>query len=349
MHYLRKFMAVGMFAVSTAILPVALAADVVAEQVEAVQDYSLHSNAAAFIEKMTKEHGFQQDEITTVLAAAEKKQSILDAISRPAEKTKAWHEYRKIFIQDSRIKGGVNFWQEHKAILNDVSKSYGVPPEIIVAIIGVETRYGTYMGNYRVIDALTTLGFDYPRRGKFFTRQLEEFFLLGREQKQDLLSLKGSYAGAMGFGQFIPSSYRSFAVDYDDDNFADIWGNKQDAIASVANYFKAHGWQIGQPVVEPATRNVKFPEDKLNSRSRPKTTVKDLAKKGFSAKSEKVSDKPAVALKYQGVNGPEYWLGYNNFYVITRYNRSRLYAMAVYQLSQEIAEAYSLSSLVDAK
>ncbi len=312
-----------------------------AAESSATPHYVAHEKAKVFVDRMVKEHGFERQYIQSVLAQAEKKQSILDAISRPAEKTKAWHEYRKIFIQDVRIKGGVAFWQEHKAILDDVSSAYGVPAEIIVAIIGVETRYGNYMGSYRVVDALATLGFDYPKRGKFFTRQLEELFLLGREQQQDILTLKGSYAGAMGFGQFIPSSYRSFAVDYDGDDVADIWANKKDAIASVANYFKAHGWQTGEAVVERAHRAEHFPSEKINSRSRPTTSAKTLYKEGFSPLSRKaVSDKPAIALEYQGANGPEHWLGYNNFYVITRYNRSHLYAMAVYQLSQEIALAY---------
>ena len=315
-----------------------------AEETSTLPHYVSHEKAKVFVDRMVKEHGFEREYVQSVLAQAEKKQSILDAISRPAEKTKAWHEYRKIFIQDVRIKGGVAFWQEHQAILDDVSSVYGVPAEIIVAIIGVETRYGNYMGSYRVVDALATLGFDYPKRGKFFTRQLEELFLLGREQQQDILTLKGSYAGAMGFGQFIPSSYRSFAVDYDGDKVADIWANKQDAIASVANYFKAHGWQTGEPVVERAYRAEHFPDEKINSRTRPTISAQTLYKEGFSPLSRRsVSDQPAIALEYKGANGPEHWLGYNNFYVITRYNRSHLYAMAVYQLSQEIAQAYKSS------
>lgn len=307
--------------------------------------YVEHPKGKAFIDMMVSKHNFERAYVESVLKDAEKKQKILDAMSRPAEKTKAWHEYRKIFIQDSRINGGVKFWQEHQEILENVSKSYGVPVEIIVAIIGVETRYGQYMGSYRVIDALTTLGFDYPRRSKFFTGQLEEFFLLAREQNQDMSALKGSYAGAMGFGQFIPSSYRAFAVDYDGDAFADIWNNKKDAIASVANYFKAHGWKTGQPVVERATASSAFPENEFNSRKRPKQTIKELASKGFTPLARKaLSDEPAIALRYQMADSYEYWLGYNNFYVITRYNRSRLYALAVYQLSQEIAQAYKASS-----
>lgn len=304
--------------------------------------YSQHPEATAFINKMVKEHQFDREYVGQVLDNAEKKQAILDAIARPAEKTKPWHEYREIFIKPERIKGGVAFWNENKTALEKIANEYGVAPEIIVAIIGVETRYGTYMGSYRVIDALTTLGFDYPERSKFFTSQLEEFFLLTREQQQNPLEFKGSYAGAMGYGQFIPSSYRSFAVDYDGDKLADIWNNKHDAIASIANYFKAHGWQDGEPIAEPAARQPIFPDKMLNPRTRPKTSATELAKLGFTPKSRKtIGKRPAIALQYEGKTGDEYWLGYNNFYVITRYNRSHMYALAVYQLSQEIAKAYA--------
>ena len=308
-------------------------------------DYSDRPEAKAFVERMVKEHKFDKAYIEEVLAQAEKKPAILESIARPAEKTKPWHEYKAIFLTPTRIEGGVKFWQDHAEILSGVEKEYGVPAEIIVSIIGVETRYGTYMGNYRVVDALATLGFDYPRRGVFFTKQLEEFFLLTREQNQDPLIFKGSYAGAMGFGQFIPSSYRSFAIDYDGDGFADIWTNKKDAIASVANYFKAHGWQTGAPIAERASRAANFPDKMINNKSRPKTSAAELSKLGFSPVSrKKVSAKPAVALKYVAQKGDEYWLGYNNFYVITRYNRSQLYALAVYQLSQEIAAGYKKAS-----
>jgi membrane-bound lytic murein transglycosylase B len=178
----------------------------------------------------------------------------------------------------------------------------------------------------------------------FFSSQLEEFFLMTREQHHDPLSLMGSYAGAMGYGQFIPSSYRSFAVDYDKDGFADIWNNKQDAIASVANYFKAHGWQMGQPVLERASRQAKFPASKLNTTNRPSVLATQLAQQGFAPLSRKaIQPIPAEALSYEVEQGQEYWLGYNNFYVITRYNRSHMYALAVYLLSQDIAKAYHQS------
>lgn len=305
----------------------------------ATADYKQHPQAKAFIDRMVKEHGFEAGEIQSVLAQAEKKQAILDAIARPAEKTKPWFEYRKIFLDDNRIQQGVEFWRENAETLADVSERYGVDESIIVAIIGVETRYGRHMGSYRVIDALTTLGFDYPPRATFFRGQLEQFFILAREQKQNPLDLKGSYAGAMGFGQFIPSSYRHFARDHDGDGVADIWENKQDAIASVANYFKAHGWQSRQPVFVRAKVEGKVDESMVNSTARPDTSVVELQKKGIQPAEEVSKDQKVALLSYQQESGPEYWLGFNNFYVITRYNRSQLYAMAVWQLSEAIKEA----------
>ncbi|WP_053980780.1 lytic murein transglycosylase B [Marinagarivorans algicola] len=311
-----------------------------AESTPMKKGYETHKNAQAFIDTMVNKHGFEREYVVGLLKKAEKKPSILAAIARPAEKTKPWHEYRNIFLKEKRIQDGVDFWLAHQDILAAVQKETGIPANIIVAIIGVETRYGQYMGSYRVLDALTTLGFDYPKRGAFFTRQLEAFLLLTREQHQDPLTLKGSYAGAMGYGQFIPSSYRSFAVDFDGDGFADIWNNKKDAIASVANYFKAHGWQNGEPVAERASKAAQFPRQLLNIGSRPKTPANELATLGFAPLSRQpVSLKPAMALEFTGVNGPEYWLGYNNFYVITRYNRNKMYALAVYQLSEEISSA----------
>lgn len=305
----------------------------------AAADYQQHPEAQAFIERMVKEHGFKANDIKAVLAQAEKKQAILDAIARPAEKTKPWFEYRKIFLDNDRIQQGVAFWQENAATLADVSERYGVDESIIVAIIGVETRYGRHMGAYRVVDALATLGFDYPPRATFFRGQLEQLFLLAREQKQNPVDLKGSYAGAMGFGQFIPSSYRHFARDHDGDEVADIWANKQDAIASVANYFKAHGWQTGQPVFVRANVSGKVDDSMVNSTARPDASLAELSKKGIKPAVNVNGENKAALLSYQQEEGPEYWLGFNNFYVITRYNRSQLYAMAVWQLSEAIKES----------
>lgn len=298
-------------------------------------DYSEHPAAADFVDQMVKQHKFEPAYVRDILAKAEKKQAILDAIARPAEKTKEWFEYRDIFIQESRITQGIEFWKDNQATLARAEKNYGVPAEIIVAIIGVETRYGRNTGSYRVIDALATLGFDYPPRADFFRGQLVEYLLMVREQEQDALALTGSYAGAMGYGQFIPSSFRSFAVDFDGDNKVDIWNNPVDAIGSVANYFHVHKWQPGEQVMLPASAGEKHDETVLNDKSRPSLSISELVKKGFSPVDDKIDpEQKAVVLTYVGSEGKQYWLGFNNFYVITRYNRSHMYARAVWELSE---------------
>lgn len=302
-------------------------------------DYENSSTAADFVAKMVEQHKFKAEDISAVLNQAEKKQSILDAIARPAEKTKPWFEYRPIFLGQDRIDQGVQFWRENHQTLSLAEQTFGVEAQIIVAIIGVETRYGKHMGSYRVVDALATLAFDYPPRSEFFSGQLEQLFLLAREQKQDPLSLFGSYAGAMGYGQFIPSSYRHFARDFDNDGFADIWENKRDAIGSVANYFKAHGWQAGQPVLQSVKLAQEIDESLFNSRTRPDIGVKTWRTHGVVVDAAKLDQQKAVLLRYEQPDNWDYWLGFNNFYVITRYNRSHLYAMAVWQLSEEILRA----------
>ena len=210
-------------------------------------------------------------------------------------------------------------------------------PEVIVAIIGVETSYGRNKGNYRVIDALATLSFDYPKRSVFFTKQLENFLLLCVEQNQDPLTLKGSYAGAMGYGQFIPSSYRSYAVDFDGDGFSDIWNNKTDAIGSVANYFSRHGWKVGEEVIVPASFSKGYDSSLVNKLKLNKT-IGELGVLGFSPAQILPTEFKALPVLLKGMNGEEFWLGLHNFYVITRYNHSHLYAMAVHELSQLILE-----------
>lgn len=303
-------------------------------------NYLDNDNAQQFTNKMVADHGFDRAWLEQLLAQAERKQSILDAISRPAERTLEWKDYRKIFIQESRIEQGVAFWREHRKTLERAEKQYGVPANIIVAIIGVETRYGRHMGNYRVLDSLATLGFDYPKRGKFFSRQLEEYLLMTREQGLDPLQLTGSYAGAMGFGQFIPSSYRSFAVDFDNDGVADIITNPVDAIGSVANYFSKHKWRSGELVAMTAAVTEAHDKSVFDAGLKPKWTVSELADKGVTAYSKLDGKAEASAIRLLGDSGEEYWLGLNNFYVITRYNHSSMYAMAVYQLSQLVEQRF---------
>ena len=311
--------------------------------VTVLADYSKHPEASDFINTMVNKHDFEQSEIETWLASATHQKSIVKAMSRPAEKAKPWHEYRKIFVTDKRTSRGVKFWQENQETLERAEKEFGVDPAIIVSIIGVETNYGRNVGSYRVIDALTTLAFDYytytekrESRKIFFTTQLEHLLLLAREQGKDPLTLKGSYAGAMGWGQFMPNSYRNYAVDYDGDEFADIWTNPTDAIGSVANYFKKHGWKNGLPVATRAHVKNTPDSDTLNKMKRPKTTIADLITQGYAPTDPVATDLTAFPLSFEGKYGQEYWLGLHNFYVIGRYNPRAKYAMAVHQLSQKI-------------
>ena len=281
------------------------------------------------------EQGVDRTWAAALLDQAERKQSILDAISRPAEKTKPWYDYRKIFLTDKRAREGVAFAQQNAETLAKVSDQTGVPASVITAIIGVETFYGRITGSYRVIDALATLAFDYPKRSPFFTRELQNFLVLAYESGKDPLALKGSYAGAMGYGQFMPSSYRAYAVDYDGDGVADIWTNADDAIASVANYFLRHGWQPGAPVIVPANYDGDSSEIFAGG-LKPEKTVGELAEEGFAPRSATDISLVATPLRLEGSEGYEYWLCLENFYVITRYNHSAMYALSVWQLSQEI-------------
>lgn len=295
--------------------------------------------ARAFIDYMVETHDFDRQQLTALMQEAKRKESILTAIKRPAEKAKPWYAYRQIFLTPQRISGGIDFWDKNAKALADAEKKYGVPAEMIVAIIGVETRYGGNMGGYRVLDALATLAFNYPERSKFFTKELENYLLLSRDQGLDPTQPKGSYAGAMGYGQFMPSSYRAYAVDFDDDGHVDIWTNTEDAIGSVANYLAEHGWKSGEPVT--ALTNPKPNADMtlVNDSLEPNWTVGYLAKKGFPTTAQVEPQMPANVFSLQTEKGKEFWIGLNNFYVITRYNRSRLYAMAVYDLAREIVKA----------
>lgn len=308
-------------------------------------DYSTHPEATAFIDKMVEKHQFKREEIVGWLKVAKHQTSIVKAMSRPAEKVKPWYEYRKHFISERRIKGGVKFWQENKQTLERAQRELGVEPAIIVSIIGVETNYGSNTGSYKVVDALTTLAFDYytytnkrASRKRFFTAELENLFLLAREQNQNPVELKGSYAGAMGLGQFMPSSYRNYAVDFDDDQFANIWTNPTDAIGSVANYFSRHGWREGEAVAMRANISSDPAEDSLNKLHRPKATLAELNSLGYKVIEKFPADTRALPMRFEAKYGNEYWLGLHNFYVISRYNPRTKYAMAVYQLSELIRE-----------
>ena len=310
-------------------------------------DYSNHIDAKIFVEKMISEHKFTREEVVRWLKKAKQKDAIIKAMSRPAEKVKPWHLYKEIFITDSRIKNGVRFWSEN---IDDLTKAYnqfGVDPEIIVSIIGIETNYGNNTGDFRVIDALCTLAFDFytqyenrESRRKFFTIQLENLFILAREQNIDPLSLKGSYAGAMGLGQFMPNSYRDYAVDFDGDSFADIWLNPADAIGSVANYLMAHGWEKDQGII---TEGRLVKENSLvsfNRISRPKNSLAYFKNLGLDTLNPTDASEKVLPIKLEEESKKAYWFGFNNFYVIGRYNPRVKYAMAVTQLSDKIKKDF---------
>jgi membrane-bound lytic murein transglycosylase B len=306
-------------------------------------NYGANPAAMEVIDELVSQEGFDREELIEIFSDAGRQQSILDAMSRPAEKTKAWYEYREIFLNDKREKQGLEFYQQHRETLQRAEQETGVPAAMIVSIIGVETYYGRIAGSYRVIDALSTLAFDYPRRSEFFTKELKHFLILTRDQGMDPLLLKGSYAGAMGYGQFMPSSYRSYAIDFDGDEKADIWNNPVDAIGSVANYFKAHGWTEGDPVIVAANATAAIPEEMM-SRGRnlkPRFSVAEFTAAGLEPTMQTDPEAEAIGIEFELADGMEYWLGLHNFYVITRYNHSAMYAMSVYQLSQRIAAGVS--------
>ena len=325
-----------------------LAANVTASDAHG-DNYLHHPKAQAFINEISAEKSFPKAKLETLLASASKSQSILDAISRPAEKTKTWAEYRPIFLTQDRIDKGVEFYRQHEETFKQAEQTFGVSRYVILAIIGVETRYGKHKGNYRVVDALATLAFDYPPRSAFFRSELKHFLYLEKEAGIDLMTAKGSYAGAMGFGQFISSSYRHYAVDFDGDGHRDLINNPVDAIGSVANYFKEHGWQQGMPVASLA----RFMGDETQHQQldsvisqgpkpeKPRLTIMKIKQAGLMADADYADTAKATAMAFEGTEGTEYWIGLQNFYVITRYNHSPLYAMAVYQLSEELKKRLS--------
>ncbi len=291
-----------------------------------------------FIKKMVNEHNFDNSGLKKLFDQASVSQTILDAISRPAEKKLQWFEYKDIFLRENRIQKGVEFWQDNYHTLLRAEIKFGVPAEIIVAIIGVETFYGRITGKYRVVDALNTLAFHYPKRADFFRSEFEHFLLLSREQGFDPLSLTGSYAGAMGLPQFISSSYRNYAIDFDGDDVINIWDNPVDAIGSVANYFVAHRWQNGEPVIDKVEVEGDAYKQALTAGLEPDLESSRLEELGIRPRSDYGEQEKLKLLVFDQEDGPELWLARHNFYVITRYNHSQLYAMAVYQLAQEIKQ-----------
>lgn len=295
----------------------------------------------SFIAEMSRKHGFSTAELTRAFEQAGTVPAILEAMGKPYE-AKPWHAYRKLFLTEKRINGGRDFMATHAAALSRAKSRYGVSPEIITAIIGVESAYGFKPGKYRVIDSLSTLAFDYPRRAAFFRSELEQFLLLCREEGMDYLSPLGSYAGAMGMPQFMPSSYRRLAADGDGDGKRDIWSNPADAIASVANYFARNGWQTGQPIAVPAHVNGDGYHEVVSTKN-PKASFSlgQLEAHGVTADEPVSGAYKAGVVQLAGETGPDYWITFHNFSVIMRYNHSPLYAMAAYELTRQWAGSRS--------
>ncbi len=294
----------------------------------------------SFITMMVDKYQFAPSDLRRWFEHTEIKPEIIEAMERPRESL-PWFQYKKSFVTDEQARKGAKFWRAHSAIVDQAAKDYGVPPEIILAIVGVETQYGKNLGRYAVIDALTTLMLKYPPRADFFRHELEEYLLLTRDLGIDPLKMKGSYAGAIGIGQFMPSSYRQFAVDFDGDSKRDLIGSPADALASVANYFHLNGWRVGAPVVSEIRIDAALYEPIASSDLEPRFTPKQLVKYGIVNTSSEVLDDGLVNIvRLQEEDRPVYYIGYENFYVITRYNRSRHYAMAVYELAQRIRNLY---------
>ena len=299
------------------------------------------NDVAAFIDDMVAEHGYDRATLEKALGDAQSRDSILEAIARPAEKRLTWPEYRAIFVRPEKIEAGVTFWRQHAELIRQVAERTGVSEEMLVGIVGVETNFGQRTGGYRVIDALATLAFDYPPRAKFFRSQLEEYLLLVREEAMDPLSATGSYAGAMGRPQFMPGSYRAYAVDFDGDGQRDIWENWSDVLGSVANYFVEHRWQSGNEVAARARLSDNWNGPEPDNALKAKSTVGALRAGGITFDTTMPDDHPASLVVLDlGEGQREYWVGFHNFFVVTRYNRNVMYALAVKQMGEAIAAEY---------
>jgi membrane-bound lytic murein transglycosylase B len=303
-------------------------------------DYQGREDVAAFVQRIAAETSYTEQELVGLFTRVEKQEHLFAKLDRPAEKELQWYQYKGIFIKDKRIDLGVKFWRENRELLAEVSEKTGVPPEIIVAIIGVETFYGIYRGKDPVFDSLVTLAFDYPRRAKFFTVELEQFLLLAKEQGFDARALRGSYAGAMGMPQFISSSYRNYAIDFDQDGQTNLFDSIPDIAGSVANYFIKHGWQRDGLVARPLDVAGDNSVDSLEPGLKPNYTWAKLKQNGLVSRFTIGEETPVALVRLEQKDHAEFWAGFQNFYVITRYNHSELYAMAVYQLAKLISHQY---------
>lgn len=302
---------------------------------------ALNPDVQKFADEVAARHSLNPDEVTRILAKAENLEELIRSkFKHSAEATWPWHRYRKNFLSQRRVENGLKFWNDHAALIEQAEQQFGIAQEVLAAVVGVETNYGKRPGKIRVLDSLYTQAFHYPERRRFGRTQLEDFLVLAVNEKLDPLEVKGSYAGAMGQPQFIPSSYRVYAVDMDGDNRRDLWDSDADVIGSVANYFARHGWKAGAPIASPATgvtaRHDAWVTLENTKPKPPKTKIVEMEAAGIQIADNYADDLPASLIQLSTRTGNEYWVGLHNFYVITRYNHSNLYAMAVFQLSQEI-------------
>ena len=303
-------------------------------------DFSQYDELAAMIAQLESDQVYAPGELAGLFEFVNRNDSTLERIARPAE-SKEWKDYRPLFMTESRVRDGLAFWDQHRDAFARAEAQTGVPQKMILAILGVETKYGFNKGGTRVIEALATLGFDYPPRAPFFRSELREFLVLTKQNGMDPLAVKGSYAGAMGFPQFMPSSWRKLAIDFDGDGRIDLIDNPVDAIGSIANYFKANGWQPGGPVAVRARISGNSYDGATSKELKTVSTLADMERQGLSPRTalSLAPVTPASGIRLQGTNGGEFWIGFNNFYVITKYNRSILYAMAAHQLADALEAA----------
>ncbi|MEM1412270.1 MAG: lytic murein transglycosylase B [Pseudomonadota bacterium] len=319
-------------------------------QAASMEDAALaaHPGSEPFLDNAVSEHGLDRETVAELLADAQFQQRVADLIARPAE-SKPWYDYRPIFMTEQRISEGLDFWRANEALLTEVAARYEVDPQVIVAIIGVETYYGRITGNDRVLDALATLAFHFPSdrtrdRTPFFTKELMEYFVLGGEEQLPITEVTGSYAGAMGMGQFMPSSYRAYAVDFDGDGRRDLWQSTPDVVGSVANYLHVHGWEPGGPVVRDVTVDEAADFSLLERRNyKPDRTVLEYHEQGYRSAADLEPERQAALVTLEEEDRKAYYMSFNNFYVITRYNRSPMYAMVVYELSEALLEGMGRS------
>jgi peptidoglycan lytic transglycosylase B len=311
----------------------------------AAASYAKREEVRQFISTMVQKHGFSKRQLESVFARVQAQPAVLKSMTLAPESSRAWQSYRAIFLNPQRIEAGVRFWNRHAEALERASAEFGVPEEIVLGIIGVETTYGRNMGSYRVIDTLTTLAFDSPNRGEFFRSQLESYLLYTRETKTDVFRMKGSYAGAIGIPQFMPGSYRRFAVDYDGDGRKDLAESPADAIGSVANFLREHGWQRGQPAAVPAAVTGSAARLLVDSGVKPLYRAADLPSFGVKPARDLDDDTLCSLIELESPSQPsEYWVGLHNFWVLTRYNRAVFYGVAVLELGRAVSEAKASQS-----